>query len=313
MRPILLFTAGGLALLAAPPVLAQPTDVGPVTVTRATTLPADAVGATVVTEQDILLRQAASPREVLNTIPGLSVERTGAFGGLLTVRQRGASTDKTLVLLNGVPLNDPSQPSGSTDVNLIDMADVTRIEVLSGPQGSLWGSSAIGGVIAFTARPLDGWRAALEGGAFGYARGAASIGVVTDRFQAGLSAAGWRADGISQADERDGNPEADGAWSYTVGGQGRFAVTPNLGVFGQLRYLQTRADTDGYPPPNFTFADTAEWAENRTWFGQAGLDANTLGFGHRLTYGYYDVDRANLGGDFPSLSLIHISEPTRPY
>ena len=305
--PVLLTVAigGGLALTGpslaradTPP--ADATQVAPVVVTRLPEPLAETVGVQVIGEAEIRLRQANSPREALNTVPGLAVERSGAFGGLIAVRQRGAATDKSLILLDGVPLNDPSQPSGSTDLALIDMNDVVLVEVLSGPQGSLWGSDAIGGVIAFTTRPPQGWRAALEGGSYGYVRASAGAGVRSDRYDGGISAAGWRADGISAADRRNGNIEADGGWSWSAAAQGRYSLTDRLALFGQVRRLQARSDTDGYPPPAFTFADTAEVARNATWFGQAGAEARALGLGHRLTWAVWDIDRSNLGGDFPA-------------
>ena len=96
-----------------------------VEVTRLPTIPSEAVDVVIITRDEIDLRQAVSPRDVLNTVPGLAVERSGAFGGLIAVRQRGAPTDKSLILLDGVPLNDVSQPNGSTDLGLIDMEGVT--------------------------------------------------------------------------------------------------------------------------------------------------------------------------------------------
>src|SRR5690606_31352754 len=106
--------------------------------------------------------------------------RNGAFGGVTAVRMRGASADKTLVLVDGVAVNDPSHPSGSYDFAGLDLADVERIEILSGPQGSLWGSDAIGGVIAFTTREPDGFRAEVEAGSLDTARLSASAGVAGD-------------------------------------------------------------------------------------------------------------------------------------
>ena len=155
-------------------------------------------------------------------------------------------------------------------------------------------------MIAFSSRVPHGWRASLEGGSFGYARATVGAGLQNERFEGGVIAAGWRADGISAADQRDGNGESDGGWSYTLAARGRLILADRVSVFGQVRRLETRSDTDGYPPPNYTFADTLETARNTIWFGQAGLDAQVFGVAHQATYAVYDIDRANLGGDFPS-------------
>src|SRR5207244_11608743 len=126
-----------------------------------------APAARAITRQEIELRQASFAADVLSTVPGLSLSRNGAFGGITSVRMRGASADKTLVLIDGVVQNDASQPSGGYDFANLELADIERVEILSGPQGSLRGSDAIGGVIAFTTREEDGWRASLEGGSYG--------------------------------------------------------------------------------------------------------------------------------------------------
>ena len=79
----------------------------------------------------------------------------GAFGGVTSVRMRGASSDKTLVLIDGVPQNDPSDPNGAYDFANLDLSNIERIEILQGPQSSLWGSDAIGGVVSLTTRELE--------------------------------------------------------------------------------------------------------------------------------------------------------------
>ena len=279
------------------------TSVDEVVVT-ATRLPAPldvTPGARVITEDEIQARQAVFAADILTTVPGLSVSRNGAFGGITSVRQRGASSDKTLVLIDGVPMDDPSQPSGSFDFASLDLADVSRIEILSGPQGSLWGSEAIGGVIAFTTRELDGLRAALEGGSYGTVHGDAAVGHAEDRWAGGISLSGYRSDGISKADARDGNPEKDGFWTYTAAANGRVKLGDLVTLDGRIRYNDSHVETDGYPPPLFVLHDTAEYANTRTWsgFARAGIDG-PLGFRNSLSVSAYKIDRANLGGDFPS-------------
>ncbi|MCP6193461.1 TonB-dependent receptor plug domain-containing protein, partial [Klebsiella pneumoniae] len=88
------------------------------------------------------------------------------FGGPTQVRIRGANPGKSLVLVDGVPVNDAAEINGAYDFSGFELGDIDRIEVLSGPQSSLWGSDAIGGVIAFTTRELDGIRAEAEAGSF---------------------------------------------------------------------------------------------------------------------------------------------------
>ena len=285
----------GGALLLATPALA---DVPEVVITRLPTAVSDAPDAVVIDRQEIDARQAVFAADILTTVPGLALSRNGDFGGVATVRMRGSSTDKTLVLIDGVPQNDPSQPAGGYDFSSLDLADIERVEILSGPQGALWGSDAIGGVIAFTSRELNGWRGALEGGSLGTVDGSAAIGRRTDAWAAGLSVSGFSTDGISKA---AGFLERDPFWTWTAGGYGRWSFAPKVSLDGRLRYNQSRASTDGYDPVTFAFGDTAEYATSQSWTGDVRAIADgPWGLRHTFTLGGYWLTRSNLGSPFAS-------------
>ncbi|MGZ9098434.1 MAG: TonB-dependent receptor, partial [Brevundimonas sp.] len=153
-----------------------------VTATRLPAIVADTPGARVIDRAAIDRRGAVFAADILQDLPGLSVVRSGAFGGVAQVRMRGASPGKTLVLVDGVPVNDPAEVNGAFDFSGLELSDIERIEVLSGPQSSLWGSDAIGGVIAFTTRDSDGLAAELEAGSFGTRRGRLAAGVSAERY-----------------------------------------------------------------------------------------------------------------------------------
>lgn len=220
-----------------------------VTATRLPTPLENEPTASILTRQDIEARQSPFAFDLLSTLPGVTTSRSGAFGGVSSVRIRGASSDKTLVLIDGVPVNDPSQPAGGYDFSGLDVLDADRIEVLEGPQGSIWGSDAIGGVIAITTREPDGLRGVLEGGSFGTIRAGASAGMADDRRAFGISAAYFDSDGISKADSRDGNTEADGFRSITLGGNARAALGEQVTVDGRIRWRKSDTDTDSFGGP----------------------------------------------------------------
>ena len=229
----------------------EPTSVQDVVVT-ATRLPTPAAlapDAQVVTSQDIQLRQATFAFDALDTLPGVEVSRQGPFGGIATVMIRGAPADKTLVLVDGAPVNDPTSPQGAFDISSLDLGDVDRIEVLSGPQGSLWGSDAIGGVVSITTREPSGWRASAEGGSFGSVRSTGAIGFSGDRAALGADVGWFGTDGISKADARDGNPERDGFESLTgqVNGRYRLADWLTLDAKGRVNWSRVELDSFGGP------------------------------------------------------------------
>ncbi len=96
--------------------------------------------------------------DVLKTVPGLSVEEQGGPGGLSAVSIRGGESNFTLVLVDGVPQNDPTNSrGGSFDFSNLDPASVERIEIVRGPQSAVYGSDALAGVInVITRRPQQG-------------------------------------------------------------------------------------------------------------------------------------------------------------
>ena len=293
----------GLAVLSTP-VLAQTADQLDevvVTATRVEAIVAETPGARVIDERAIQQRGAIFAADILADVPGLSVTRTGAFGGLAQVRMRGATPGKTLVLVDGVPVNDPTEPNGAFDFSGFELGDIQRIEVLSGPQSSLWGSDAIGGVIAFTTREIDGLRAEAEAGSYDTLRGRVSAGVANEQYALGAYVSRFDTDGISAADEADGNGEDDGFESTTVGVRGRYALSPAAAVDGSVRWSRGDAEIDGFPAPSFDdLADTFDTQQSEQWSGFGRLRLNALGLAHQFSVSGSDVERTSFSGGFGS-------------
>ena len=280
----------------------DPNSVLPEVVVTATRLPAiaaDTPGARVIDSAVIEQRGAVFAADILSDVPGLSVVRSGAFGGVAQVRIRGASPGKTLVLVDGVPVNDPAEVNGAFDFSGLELSDIERIEVLSGPQSSLWGSAAIGGVIAFTTREIDGLAADLEAGSFGTLRGRLAAGVASQRFGFGAWVSHVDTDGISAADEADGNPEADGFTSTTIGAKARYAFAPAVSLDGSVRWTDSDADIDGFPAPAYALADTLDAQSSEQWSGFGRLRLNALGLAHQFSVSASDISRETVSA-FPS-------------
>jgi vitamin B12 transporter len=301
MRACFLSTAALTALLPAHAFAADahPADVGEVVVT-ATRLPSSidlATGAYVVDRDELQARQTPFLEEALQTVPGVTVSRQGAFGGLSAIRIRGASPDKTLVLIDGVPVGDPADPNGTFDPASLQTADVQRVEVLNGPQGSLWGSDAIGGVVSITTRELKGLEAEAEGGSFSTARGFLGAGVSDDRYALSATAAGLSTRGISKADT---GTEKDPFRTFTGAVQGRLKLTDAVSFDARLRYTYSDVHIDGFPPPDFTLADTPDKDKTRSWQGTVrALVDGAWGFHHTLSYSDYHLWREDVS-DFPA-------------
>jgi vitamin B12 transporter len=295
----LLFASAALAAtlpLAARAQQAQPVSELVVTATRLPS-PIDLItGARVVDRAELEARQTPFLEDVLATIPGVTITQQGAFGGLAAIRIRGAGPDKTLVLVDGVPVGDPSDPNGAFDPSSLQTADVERIEVLSGPQGALWGSEAVGGVISITTRSIDGLRAEAEGGSLSTARGFLGGGVARDAFAVSGSVSGFSTDGVSKAAS---GTERDPLRTLTGDLSGRVRVASWLEIDAKAHSTYADAHIDGFPPPDFILADTPDKYVTHAWSGYVRATAqDPWGFTERLSFSDYDLHREFIS-DFP--------------
>jgi len=128
---------------------------------------------------------------LLRLSPSVAVATSGPPGSFTEVRIRGAENNHTLLFIDGIRANDPATGDFAR-FELLNADLASRIEVLRGPQSALWGSDAIGGVVAVNGTAdFAGSRATAEGGSFGFARASASAGFVTDRTTLG-GAFGWQ-------------------------------------------------------------------------------------------------------------------------
>lgn len=155
--------------------------IGPVVVT-ATRIeqPAAEVGSavTVITGEELRRRGIEFVADALQEVPGVTVPRSGTRGKTTSLFLRGANANQTLVLIDGIRVNDPT--SGSFDLAFLTTDNVERIEVIRGPQSPLYGSEAVGGVVNIITRrgrgPIATTLTALGGNYDTYSVGAAIRG-----------------------------------------------------------------------------------------------------------------------------------------
>jgi len=148
----------------------------------------------VVTGEQIERRVDRSVAEALRELPGVVVQSLGTRGESVNIRLRGATGADTLVLLDGVRLNNPA--TNETNLGLIPVEQIDRIEVLRGSQAVLYGGSAVGGVINILSKQGKGPGEAnlsLEGGNLGHRR--EWLG-----FQGQKGITGWNV-GVSRTDD----------------------------------------------------------------------------------------------------------------
>ena len=125
---------------------------------------------TVITGADIESQQWRTVPDALMAVPGLNVVQAGGPGGQTSIFIRGTNSNHVKVLIDGIDVSDPSNPTQSFDFGQLLTGDIARIEILRGPQSGLYGSDAIGGVISITTKSGEGppkLTMTGEGGSFG--------------------------------------------------------------------------------------------------------------------------------------------------
>jgi outer membrane receptor for ferrienterochelin and colicin len=108
---------------------------------------------TLITRQLLDARQPSSVVEALRQVSGLHIDQKGGRGGVSSVYVRGADPNYTLVLIDGVPVNDPTDSrGGAVDFSTLEVADIERIYIVRGPLSAIYGGNALAGVINVVTR-----------------------------------------------------------------------------------------------------------------------------------------------------------------
>ena len=284
-----------LLLVAAASAEAESTIV--VTAAREVLEAEEAPAAVAVFEAPLLERLALpAAQDLLRLAPGVSVSASGPRGTQTQLRIRGAEAGHTLLFVDGIRFNDPAA-GNEARFELLTADLLSRIEVVRGPQSALWGSEALGGVVAVeTADPLRsrGFAALAEHGSLDTTRlfGRHSLG---DEALGVTAAAGWqRGDGIDSfgaAGERDGFEHL----AATVKAVGRTGPV-EIGAVGH--WIEGRSEYDGFDPATFLRADTLDETRNRIGAVRGWVDAEWTGWSVEAEAAYLDsANRNRLDGD----------------
>ena len=289
--------------------LASPDPREPVVVVTAnrTAQPVERVGQsiTVVDSAEIERRQTQTVADVLRTLPGVSITRNGGVGTSTSVYIRGAESDHTVALVDGIKLNDPSSPGGGFNFGNLLTGNIERIEVLRGPSSVLWGSQAIGGVInMITRQPTEELTVNLRS-EYGYRDTGQIVGNIAGKagpLSASVGAGYFRTDGISAFSEARGGVEKDGYKNYGANGNFNLALSDGFSVDARGWYSEGRVNIDGFPPPSYAFGDVNEESRTREFVGYTGINAALFDgrFRNRLGYAYTDTRRRNISLDGPA-------------
>jgi vitamin B12 transporter len=221
------------------------------------------VSSTVLEEEEIDALDLPAASDLLRLTPGVAVATTGPRGTQTQIRIRGAEANHSLLFVDGIRFNDPAA-GNEARFELLTSDLLSRIEVVRGPQSALWGSEALGGVIAVeTVDPFrrTGFIGEGEYGSLDSARVAGRYAVRTGNV--GISGGlGWqRSEGVDSL----GGGLGDRDGFENLAASLRIEARPSGAVrFGASGYwTEGTSQYDGFDPVFFTRADTLDTTRNR--------------------------------------------------
>jgi vitamin B12 transporter len=226
---------------------------------------------TIIDDEEIERLDEPLVGDLLRLTPSAAVTSIGPPGSLTEVRIRGSEANHTLFFVDGIKINDPAS-GDAPRFELLNADLASRIEVVRGPQSALWGSEAIGGVIAVNGiDDAPGYRASAEGGSFGFARAGAS-GAIRDGRASLAGALGWQsATGIDSFGAPGG--DKDGYRNLSGRVRGTIAVSPSVHLGAAAIMLTGESQFDGFNPnPPFEHTDTLDSSRNHLAAGRLWAD-----------------------------------------
>ena len=248
------------------PALPIDTDQIVITASRAPESRADTPASVSIIDQQTIERlDEPLVSALLRLTPSAAVATSGPAGSLTEVRIRGAEANHTLLFVDGIKINDPAS-GDAPRFELLNADLASRIEVVRGPQSALWGSEAIGGVVAINGvDDAPGKALSAEGGSFGFVRASASASLVEDKTSLAGAVGFQRATGI---DSFNGLGDKDGYRNLSGRLRATWRPAPNTELGASALALTGRSKFDGFDPITFAHADTLDNSRNRMMAGR---------------------------------------------
>ena len=182
--------------------------------------------------------------ELIQNQYGVSFTSQGGRGNLSQVYLRGGDPGHTLVEIDGIEMNMTNDPNNVFDFTDISTDNIERVEILRGPQSTLYGADALAGVInIITKKGIGKPRISFltEGGTFNSYKGLLSLSGAKNNFDYSVSFSREKTDGFSSADIKFGNTEKDGSSRYNIYSRLGLSVSENFKL--NLLTLFTKAES----------------------------------------------------------------------
>ncbi|WP_111306937.1 TonB-dependent receptor plug domain-containing protein [Confluentibacter sediminis] len=272
-----------------------------------------------ITQKEIENNQGRNISELINSKSGVEINGTRSVEGLnLGYFVRGGNNRQVLVLIDGIQVNDPSLVSNEFDLRLLDLNTIESIEVVKGAASTLYGNAAATAVINITTKKESGKPISASflsvvgtnqsaddqnynGSSF---NNNISVNGHLNKFRYLASFANRYVDGLSAA--KSDTPEKDPFSRFNTNVKLGYTFSNAFELSAFASYDKLKTDTDGFPPPNYTIADTDDAYKN---------EQKRVGISPKFTYanGSFQVNAAYTEINRESISDIVTSYEAKSY
>src|SRR5690606_18819282 len=230
----------------------------------------------VITAEELGKSQGRTLPEVLNNTPGLTLSGTGmGFGSNISVFMRGASIGNTLILIDGIPVNNASYINSEYDISAVPIDQIERVEILRGVNSTLYGSDAVAGVInIITKQPknekFEG-NVLLTGGSYDTYKAALGLNGSVGNTGIAVNYSNTTSKGFSTADA-NGNPDfdRDGLRQHALNTRLNQQISDKFSLSTNLQLMKNDFDMDAG-----AFADDKDF-EGKYTFLFGGMNAKYI-------------------------------------
>lgn len=266
-----------------------------VTATRLETPPSQlGSSVTVITAEDLQQRQVRMVTDALRTVRGMTIRRTGGIGSQTSIFTRGLDSDHTLVMVDGVRISDVGSPNGTPAIDHMTVDAIDRIEVVRGPQSTLYGSDAMAGVINIITKQgagRPGGSVSIEAGSFNTWIERLSFGGREGDFDYSMSASRTDSDSFSTS---VGNAEDDPYRNTTLATRLGYQFTETFSTDFYFRYIDAEIEFDSGSLPGIAQTDSRQTIARV----QPRLSLFDGKWEQTFSFSYSRVDRDNDGAGF---------------
>ncbi len=187
--------------------------------------------------------------DLLSRESDISLATEGVSGSHASFFLRGAGSAQTLVVVDGIVMNDPSNPNRQFDIGKLSLNNIEKVEILKGSQGMAYGSNAIGGVIIITTKSAKANSASgshfVDYGSYNTLNAGLNFQKGSDLANISMGADYMSTDGFSAANKNNNpNAEKDASKRTTLNFNANKDLSKQLKIGTSLHYVNFKADLD---------------------------------------------------------------------